>query len=639
MGEEQEFDYGIKNNAAQTVTSATYLTTTETDGIQGKITPANLPVSTATSNALATKENIANKSDSYTVSSSTTYASTKALVDGLAIKENKQSYIVYADDYANLTLAINATPQGGTLLLGNHTYTGNMSISRDNISIEGTSMPSFHPSTDSLLGGSIINGTFIIDGSNVSLRNLGIDCGTAQCVALNGGAPMEGLVLHDISAVALNVNNRVENVISIVKPSTTMHAVLLEGLTNSYFNNVHGKGGAFGVVMKVSDSNASNIFGYETTTTNVYIKSDSYAPCLRSNFNNIYSISNVIFSTQPVAIHASTFNLFDVNVNNVNIYGGIRQFRLIASPSATPTYVMTNVNVSNVIMENGTDVGLDTYGVIYNSAFSNVLVRNTISGQGVFSDASSRGINFNNIRFDDNSGNNLDTAIDFRGGCIVNNVVSIKNTDQTNLGGINFNGNVGGFKIGEYIGNLKVNTVSVNRNKITGQGTANYLSKYNTAGEIKNSLFYEDGLNSSFNTSSPYSLGAGWSLFSANNSTGSGFVTQVNNVSALRITSSATTTNIAELRNLPILITTNATERFRVHASGGVSIGNTVDPSVNNLSITGTTLSSQYRLSALNTAPATATSTGTLGEIRVTATHIYVCTATNTWVRTALATW
>lgn len=47
----------------------------------------------------------------------------------------------------------------------------------------------------------------------------------------------------------------------------------------------------------------------------------------------------------------------------------------------------------------------------------------------------------------------------------------------------------------------------------------------------------------------------------------------------------------------------------------------------------------QYKLSVLNTAPATATSTGTLGDIRVTATHIYVCIATNTWVRTALTTW
>jgi len=47
----------------------------------------------------------------------------------------------------------------------------------------------------------------------------------------------------------------------------------------------------------------------------------------------------------------------------------------------------------------------------------------------------------------------------------------------------------------------------------------------------------------------------------------------------------------------------------------------------------------QYRLSALNTAPASAAAAGTLGEIRVDANHIYVCTATDTWKRTALTTW
>lgn len=53
----------------------------------------------------------------------------------------------------------------------------------------------------------------------------------------------------------------------------------------------------------------------------------------------------------------------------------------------------------------------------------------------------------------------------------------------------------------------------------------------------------------------------------------------------------------------------------------------------------GSLTTSQYRLSALNTAPANATDTGTLGEIRIAADYIYICTATNTWVRAALATW
>ena len=42
----------------------------------------------------------------------------------------------------------------------------------------------------------------------------------------------------------------------------------------------------------------------------------------------------------------------------------------------------------------------------------------------------------------------------------------------------------------------------------------------------------------------------------------------------------------------------------------------------------------QFRLSALNTAPASSTATGTAGEIRVTASGIYYCTATNTWIKT-----
>ena len=48
---------------------------------------------------------------------------------------------------------------------------------------------------------------------------------------------------------------------------------------------------------------------------------------------------------------------------------------------------------------------------------------------------------------------------------------------------------------------------------------------------------------------------------------------------------------------------------------------------------------SQYKLNALNTAPASATATGVLGEIRYDANYMYVCTETNTWKRSALTTW
>lgn len=92
----------------------------------------------------------------------------------------------------------------------------------------------------------------------------------------------------------------------------------------------------------------------------------------------------------------------------------------------------------------------------------------------------------------------------------------------------------------------------------------------------------------------------------------------------LSTASSATLTNATALGN-------GAT----VTASNTIQLGNTSVIAVNT---SGAITALQYKLSALNTAPATATDTGVTGEIRVTADSIYVCIATNTWVKAALAT-
>jgi hypothetical protein len=54
---------------------------------------------------------------------------------------------------------------------------------------------------------------------------------------------------------------------------------------------------------------------------------------------------------------------------------------------------------------------------------------------------------------------------------------------------------------------------------------------------------------------------------------------------------------------------------------------------------TGIKTTGQMDLAGLNTAPASASATGTLGEIRVTADYIYVCVATDTWKRGGIVTW
>jgi hypothetical protein len=72
---------------------------------------------------------------------------------------------------------------------------------------------------------------------------------------------------------------------------------------------------------------------------------------------------------------------------------------------------------------------------------------------------------------------------------------------------------------------------------------------------------------------------------------------------------------------------TGATNNYALYVAGGES------------RFLGAIKTTQFKLSALNSTPASATDTGTLGDIKITADYIYICTATNTWVRAALATW
>jgi len=75
-----------------------------------------------------------------------------------------------------------------------------------------------------------------------------------------------------------------------------------------------------------------------------------------------------------------------------------------------------------------------------------------------------------------------------------------------------------------------------------------------------------------------------------------------------------------------------SSERMRIDSSGNVGIG--TDSPTEKLDIDGDSI----RLRQSQT-PASASATGTQGQIAWDANYMYVCTATNTWKRVALATW
>ena len=77
-----------------------------------------------------------------------------------------------------------------------------------------------------------------------------------------------------------------------------------------------------------------------------------------------------------------------------------------------------------------------------------------------------------------------------------------------------------------------------------------------------------------------------------------------------------------------------ASERARIDSSGRLLVGTSSDSGGALLQVNG----DRIRVGTAKT-PASASATGTAGEICWDASYIYVCTATNTWKRTAIATW
>ncbi len=78
----------------------------------------------------------------------------------------------------------------------------------------------------------------------------------------------------------------------------------------------------------------------------------------------------------------------------------------------------------------------------------------------------------------------------------------------------------------------------------------------------------------------------------------------------------------------------NGTSRFIADGAGRLLVGTSSDSGGALLQVNG----NRIRIATANT-PASASATGTTGEIAWDANYIYVCTATNTWKRTAISTW
>jgi hypothetical protein len=186
-------------------------------------------------------------------------------------------------------------------------------------------------------------------------------------------------------------------------------------------------------------------------------------------------------------------------------------------------------------------------------------------------------------------------------------------------------------------------------NPLTGTGTVNTIPKFTGSSTTANSIITDNGalvdisagggptIDTRFSVSGFGNGAAGRGTAILMNVPGS--ANSVNGVKINAYTTGGTTVDQSVDLAFDLASSGSLEEKMRIKANGNFLIGTTTDDTINKLQVAGTVVASQYKLSGLNVAPASATAPGTVGEIRFDADYMYVCVATNTWKRSPLATW
>lgn len=349
-------------------------------------------------------------------------------------------------------------------------------------------------------------------------------------------------------------------------------------------------------------------------TTAQYYRGDKTMQTLNSTAVGLGNVNNTTDLLKPISTATQTALNLKANLDSPTFTGAP------LAPTAT-------VGTSTTQIANTAFVG----SAITTADSGNVKLtgNQTIAGVKTFS-------NKINV-FTGGSGN---PAIDITNGSPSSNGISIDFSNPTNGYFLNFaNSTVSKFRVSDlgvttatsFINSTApaTNALLANgttlANPISGSGTTGYLPKFTSAGVLGNSLVFDNGTKIGVGTVSPL---ARFAIHKSEVGTNPEAVLRLENT-GLNYTSKL------------VLTDGNTNDANIAYIGTNQSLGFGFGTSLNQmiLSLDGSLLTSQYKISALNTAPASATATGTTGEIRITAGFIYICIATNTWVRAALTTW
>lgn len=367
------------------------------------------------------------------------------------------------DKSAIETAALSIPAAGGVLYIpcGRYHSTQGFLVNRNNISIIGGGMPRVTDDLLSLVDGTILEGTFLVDGNSISVENLGADYGTTYSNTYKSGAGGDGLVIHPVTQGQIKKNINIRNVVGLARigdyndPSAAFHAVLIEGLRGGYADNVVGVGGWFGVVFKVADFNIGKVIGRENDVVSVQVKSNSYALVDRVNIESVIVSNFTARGFVGFLVTSSDAELQAVTVSNVSVMGGTNAVRV----ETEGTQPCVSVAIGNIATRN-VATGISVRGAVYGLAVGTASIWQP-SGTGFMTAANVGGIHpvdvtLNTLRVCPSATSTRSVDIQSTGTKVVFNSINAADAGGTLTSGsvINIQPST---EIGQYFGTLQGN--------------------------------------------------------------------------------------------------------------------------------------------------------------------------------------